>query len=91
MRAFCLKATMINIVGKFMLPDIPRGCQDEYAATRFKAQNEGKSLAFAEISRTDGRRHAASILNIGRMVIRREVLNTKRRRPFERRLFASGG
>jgi hypothetical protein len=49
-RVFCLRATMINIVGKIMLPDIPRDCQDEYAATHSKFRRGEKSVVFAVVS-----------------------------------------
>jgi hypothetical protein len=49
-RVFCLKATMINIVGKIMLPDIPHSCQDEYAATRPETRKGEKRVVFAAVS-----------------------------------------
>ncbi len=55
---------MINIVGKVMLADIPRGCQDEYAAIFVKTPAGGVSPGFAGIS---GNQTAATIhVNLNR-------------------------
>jgi hypothetical protein len=40
---------MTNIVGKIMLTDMPRGCQDEYAAICRMAQTGAKSPVFTGI------------------------------------------
>jgi hypothetical protein len=42
---------MFVIVGKIMLTDIPRSCQDEYAATRGTTRKEMKRGVFAVIFR----------------------------------------
>jgi hypothetical protein len=69
---------MINIVGKIMLPDIPHGCQDEYAAIRSVDRARGKTLVFTGIS-GQGRPLAARVnLNTcGRAVSARSVKREK--------------
>ena len=46
---------MINIVGKVMLADIRRSCQDEYAPPRYEAQGDEISCAFTVVSGKWGR------------------------------------
>jgi hypothetical protein len=53
---------MINIVGKAMLANNARGCQDEYAKTLREVQSVGESLVVAAV---DGKgRASAACVNV---------------------------
>jgi hypothetical protein len=55
---------MINIVGKVMLTDSTRGCQDEYAATLPVSRTDTKNLVFAMVSGQGGTIKARVNLNV---------------------------